>query len=63
MDETKCDPEYCPYARGYYDRLNIPLKNAIKNDCLYDRDYIESIGRLYEICPLLRQTYNQFLKA
>ncbi len=51
MDETKCDPEYCPYARGYYDRLNIPLKNAIKNDCLYDRDYIESIGRLYEICP------------
>lgn len=51
MDETNCEPEYCPYARGYYDKLNVPLKNAIKNDCLYDRDYIENIGKTYEICP------------
>lgn len=51
MDETKCDPEYCPYARGYYDKLNTPLKNSIKNDCLYDRDYIVNVGKLHEICP------------
>ncbi|MDF2948712.1 MAG: helicase, Rad3 [Sedimentibacter sp.] len=51
MDEKKCDPEYCPYARGYYDKLNVPLKKSIKNDCLYDRDYIENIGKEYEICP------------
>ncbi|MGD9567199.1 MAG: ATP-dependent DNA helicase [Sedimentibacter sp.] len=51
MDETKCDPEYCPYARGYYDKLNIPLKNSIKDDCLYDREYIENIARAYELCP------------
>lgn len=51
MDETNCEPEYCPYARGYYDKLNIPLKNSIKNDCLYDRNYIEDIGKEYEICP------------
>lgn len=51
MDETKCDPDYCPYARGYYDKLNVPLKNSIKNDCLYDRDYIENVGKLHEICP------------
>lgn len=51
MEETKCDPEYCPYARGYYDKLNIPLKNSIKNDCLYDREYIENVGKLYKICP------------
>lgn len=51
MEETKCDPEYCPYARGYYDKLNAPLKYAIKKDCLYDREYIEDIARLYEICP------------
>lgn len=51
MDETNCDPEYCPYSRGYYDRLNVPLKDSIKNDCLYDRDYIEAVGKKYEICP------------
>lgn len=51
MDETKCDPEYCPYARGYYDKLNTILKSSIKNVCLYDRDYIENISSIYEICP------------
>lgn len=51
MDEAKCDPEYCPYARGYYDKLNKPLKNSIKNECLYDREYIEQTGKAYEICP------------
>lgn len=51
MDETDCEPEYCPYARGYYDKLNTPLKNTIKNICLYDREFIERISREYEICP------------
>ena len=51
MDETNCDPEYCTYARGYYDKLNIPLKDSIKNNCLYDRSYIESIAKKYELCP------------
>lgn len=51
MDEANCEPEYCPYARGYYDKLNAPLKNAIKSDCLYDREYIENMGKAYEVCP------------
>ncbi len=51
MDEAKCEPEYCPYARGYYDKVNIPLKSSIKNHCLYDRSYIESTAKSYEICP------------
>ena len=51
MDETNCDPEYCPYARGYYDRLNTPLKNSIKNNCLFDREYIEETARKHDLCP------------
>ena len=51
MEETKCEPEYCPYAKGYYDKLNIPLREAIKNDCLYDRRFIEELGKKYELCP------------
>ncbi len=51
MEETKCEPEYCPYAKGYYDKLNIPLREIIKNDCLYDREYIEEMGKKHELCP------------
>lgn len=51
MDETNCEPEYCPYAKGYYDKVNEPIKNTIKNDCMYDRDYIENMGIKYEACP------------
>jgi len=51
QDECNCDPEYCPYARGYYDKVNEVLKISIKNDCLFDREYIEQICMKYEICP------------
>lgn len=51
MEERKCEPDYCPYAKGYYDKLNIPLRETIKNDCLYDRDYIEDLARKNELCP------------
>jgi Rad3-related DNA helicase len=51
MEETKCEPEYCPYAKGYYDKLNVPLRETIKNDCLYDREFIEDLARKYELCP------------
>ncbi len=51
QEECNCDPEYCPYARGYYDKINDVLKTSIKNDFLYDRKYIENIGRKYELCP------------
>ena len=51
MEETKCEPEYCPYAKGYYDKLNIPLRETIKNDCLYTREFIEELGRKHELCP------------
>ena len=50
-EEVNCDPEYCEYARGYFDKLNIPLKNSLKNNCLYDREYIQNLAKKHEICP------------
>lgn len=51
MEERKCEPEYCPYAKGYYDKLNIPLSETLKNDCLYDREFIEDLAKKHELCP------------
>jgi len=50
-DECNCDPEFCKYARGYYDKVNDILKYSVKNDCLFDREYIEKICMENEICP------------
>jgi len=50
-DECNCDPEFCKYARGYYDKVNDILKYSVKNDCLFDREYIEKICIENEICP------------
>lgn len=51
QDKLDCDSESCPYARGYYDKLNFVLINTIKNDCLFDREYIENICKANELCP------------
>lgn len=51
MEECNCDPEYCPYARGYYDKINDVLKKSVKDECRFDREYIEEICRKNEICP------------
>jgi Rad3-related DNA helicase len=50
-DETNCDPEYCEYARGYYDKLNRIIVSSVKNDVLYDREYIEKIAGENVMCP------------
>lgn len=51
QEECSCDPEICQYARGYYDKVNDVLHDSVKNDCLFDRDYIEKICLENEICP------------
>ena len=49
-DEAKCNPDYCEFARGYYDRVKDALSDAYTHD-FFDRDTIEEIARKYKICP------------
>lgn len=51
MDEKKCIPEYCPYANGYFDRVNFALKEALDNKGNYDFEYISSLTDKFNICP------------
>ena len=51
MEEKKCIPEYCPYANGYFDRVNIALKEALKHKEEYDLEYINELSEEYNICP------------
>lgn len=51
MDEVNCNPEYCPYANGYFDRINNSLKDILLKYNDYSKENIEKISEEYMLCP------------
>ena len=51
MEEVNCNPEYCPYANGYFDRINNSLKDILAKYNDYSKDNIEIISEEYMLCP------------
>lgn len=51
LTERNCTPEHCPFAKGYYDRVNDGLWDMLTNDDQYTRPVIEDYARKHELCP------------
>ena len=51
MEEVNCNPEYCPYANGYFDRINSALKDILVKYNDYSKYNIEKISEEYMLCP------------
>lgn len=51
MEERNCDPEYCHYAKGHYDRVNAVLSELYQNYNHFDRELIEKYAILHQVCP------------
>lgn len=51
MDEVKCDPSYCPYAKGYFDRINAATKDLFESEMLYSREQIIKYAKKHSVCP------------
>lgn len=51
MEEVNCNPEYCKYAKGYYDRINDALKEILGKYNDYNRHIIQELSEKYELCP------------
>ncbi len=51
MEETECNPEYCPYARGHYDRINDAMYDLLTSQESFSREQIENYARRYQVCP------------
>ncbi|EKP0377669.1 ATP-dependent DNA helicase [Listeria innocua] len=51
LDERKCDPEHCQFARGYYDRLNEALFDMLQTEETITRSVVEAFARKYTLCP------------
>ncbi len=48
--QSDCAPEECVCARGYFDRINAALSDALTHDAL-TRDRIERIALDHTVCP------------
>ncbi|EKG2418287.1 ATP-dependent DNA helicase [Listeria monocytogenes] len=51
LDERKCEPDHCQFARGYYDRLNEALFDMLQTEEAIPRPIVESYARKYTLCP------------
>ncbi|MBO0440158.1 ATP-dependent DNA helicase [Candidatus Enterococcus ikei] len=51
LTERNCTPEACPFANGYYDRLNEGLWDLLNNENQFTREVIELYARKHTLCP------------
>ena len=45
-----CNPDECPFALGYYDRLKDGIKEIYENYNIFDSDVIEKITNKHKLC-------------
>ncbi|QHW32420.1 ATP-dependent DNA helicase [Paenibacillus rhizovicinus] len=51
QEEVRCSKEHCPFADGYYDRINEALLDLRANETLITREVIEVYARKHRVCP------------
>ncbi len=51
MDETECNPDACPYAKGHFDRVNDAVFEFISSGEVFDRPAIEEQAQKWQVCP------------
>jgi DNA excision repair protein ERCC-2 len=51
MDTVDCDPDICPYAKGFFDRLRPAINDIFVHDDVYDMKLIKDYGTFHNICP------------
>ena len=50
-EETVCNPDECPYAKGHFDRVNDAVYEAITGRKEINRNAVEELARKYRVCP------------
>ncbi|MCF7925584.1 MAG: PD-(D/E)XK nuclease family protein [Candidatus Izimaplasma sp.] len=51
MDKVDCDPDICPYAKGYFEREKAALEDIFVHDDVYEQTLIKQYGEFHTICP------------
>jgi Rad3-related DNA helicase len=48
---TPCDPEYCQYARGYFDKLPAVIHEVHQQDVSFAKQEVEALASKHGMCP------------
>ncbi len=51
LEETECNPEHCPYAKGHYARVNDAMYEMLTCEDVFDRGKVTEYAHRYEVCP------------
>ena len=51
LEQRDCNPETCPYANGYFDRVKDALKQLLEGGDEYTRQSIEQAAKAHTVCP------------
>ncbi|MCD5029361.1 ATP-dependent DNA helicase [Enterococcus asini] len=51
LTERNCTPEHCPYAAGYYDRINEGLWDLLHHENQITRSVVEAYSEKHQLCP------------
>lgn len=50
-EKAECNPDYCPYAKGHFDRINDAVYELITEADDFGREVIEEQARKWKVCP------------
>ena len=50
-EETACNPDACPYAKGHFDRVNDAVYDMLMDENDIDRAAIERQAEKFKVCP------------
>ena len=50
-EETYCNPDYCPYAKGHYDRVNDAVYELLTTSDEMNREILEEQAKKWQVCP------------
>ncbi len=51
QEEVRCEREHCPYADGYYDRINGAVLDILAQETIMTRPVIEAYAHKHKVCP------------
>ncbi|MFA5474183.1 MAG: ATP-dependent DNA helicase [Acholeplasmataceae bacterium] len=57
LDQRNCDPQVCPFAKGFFDRLKDATIDIFVNEDLFDRSTIEKYAKKHMVCPFEYSLY------
>ncbi len=51
LENRKCDPVSCPYAKDYFDKINDVLYDTLQQNNIFSRELITQTAEKHQLCP------------